>query len=68
MTSRLVPSALILSSMACPAPLATDTMTITEATPMITPSMARKLLSALSLSAAMATLKAASGFTCCPRP
>ena len=35
--------------MAWPAPLATDTMTITEATPMITPSMARKLLSALSL-------------------
>jgi hypothetical protein len=36
------------ASMASPAPLATDTMTITEATPMITPSMARKLLSAFT--------------------
>ena len=67
MTSRLVPSDLIRASMAWPAPLATDTMTITEATPMITPSMARKLLSALSLSAASAALKAASGFMPHPR-
>ena len=62
-TSTLVPSALIRASMASPAPLATDTITITEATPMITPSMARKLLSAFTFSAAMATLNEASGFT-----
>jgi hypothetical protein len=56
-TSRLVPSALMRASMASPAPVATDTITITDATPMITPSMARKLRIALSLSAASATLK-----------
>jgi hypothetical protein len=56
-TSRLVPSALMRASIACPAPFATETVTITEATPMITPSMARKLRSALSLSAPSATLK-----------
>ena len=50
-TSTLVPSALIRASMASPAPLATDTITITEATPMITPSMARKLRSAFTFSA-----------------
>jgi len=61
-TSTLVPSALMRSSMAWPAPVATDTMTITEATPIITPSMARKLLSAFTLSAAMATLQEARGF------
>ena len=56
-TSTLVPSALMRASMASPAPLATDTITITEATPMITPSMARKLLSAFTLSAASADLE-----------
>ncbi len=61
-TSTLVPSALIRASIACPAPVATDTITITEATPMITPSMARKLRSAFTFSAAMATLQEASGF------
>ena len=66
-TSTLVPSALIRASMACPAPVATDTITITEATPMITPSMARKLRSAFTFSAAMATLQEASGFISPPR-
>ena len=61
-TSTLVPSALMRASIALPAPVATDTMTITEATPMITPSMARKLRSAFTFSAAMATLQEASGF------
>ena len=64
--SKFVPSCLMRASMASPAPLATDTMTITEATPMITPSMARKLLSVFAFSAAIATLHAANGFICCP--
>ena len=65
--SKLVPSALMRVSMAWLAPLATDTMTITEATPMITPSMARKLRSVFTLSAAMATLQEASRFMLRPR-
>ena len=66
-TSTLVPSALMRASMASPAPLATDTITITEATPMITPSMARKLLSAFTLSATSATLNEARMFMTHPR-